>query len=190
MAARRRGLGQLALVIACPALGLAVAGCSAGPRASPSWASPPGATAPPSEAAPLAPTRPPEDLAVRGVLVVGDGAGIPGALGTWVLDDAGSDSPSLPWSAPDAIAIPPGVAVALRLADGSPMGAWFADLADAVDIDGGKALRLGGREADAPPLISVRLGALPTGRWVLAARLFRADGRGNGVTYWSVLVGP
>jgi hypothetical protein len=190
VAARRRGLGHLALAIVGPALALAVGGCSAGPHVAPGEASPPSATAPPSEPASPAPTRPPEDLWVRGLLVVGDDAVVPGALGSWVLDGAGSDSPWLPWKALDAIAIPPGVAVSIGLADRSSIGSWFADLADAVDVTGVAVVRLGGREADAPPLGSVQLMPMPTGRWVLAARLFRADGRGDGVTYWSVLVGP
>ena len=138
------------------ALGLGMAGCAGGPPASP------GETVPPSAVSSPAPTRSPDGVRVTGVLVAGNVPKL-GKLGTWVLDGTGSDSPWLPWIASDAISIAQGVSVTIRLADGSPIGWWFADLADASDGSGENARRLGGREVDAPPLDSVSLEPLPAG---------------------------
>lgn len=173
-------------MILAVALGLAVAGCGAGSGASPSEVAFPSEVAPPS----VGSSRAPDDPGVTGVLVAAAAAGTLGMLGSWVLDGRGSDSPWLPWQAGAAVSVPPGVPITIRLADGSPIGWWFVDLADEGDVTGLLAIRLGGREADLPSLDSVQLEPLAAGRWVLAARLFRADGRGDGVTYWSLLVSP
>ena len=34
----------------------------------------------------------------------------------------------------------------------------------------------------------LRLGPIPLGQWVVSVRLFRADGRGDGTTYWAITV--
>jgi hypothetical protein len=188
---RRLAIDRAAHPILAIALGLALAGCGAGPGASPSEVAPPSG-APSSESAlpSVGPAPTPDDAGVTGLLVAPADAETVGGLGTWVLDGRGSDSPWLPWRAGAAVPVPPGVPVTIRLADGSPIGWWFVDLADEKDVAGLRAIRLGGREVDLPPLDSVQLEPLPAGRWVLAARLFRADGRGEGVTYWSLLVSP
>ena len=179
-------------MILAVALGLAVAGCGAGSGSSPSEVAFPSEAAFPSEVAPpsVVSSRAPDDPGVTGVLVAAAAAGTLGMLGSWVLDGRGSDSPWLPWQAGAAVSVPPGVPISIRLADESPIGWWLVDLADEGDVTGLLAIRLGGREADLPPLGAVQLEPLPAGRWVLAARLFRADGRGDGVTYWSLLVSP
>jgi hypothetical protein len=188
---RRLAIGRAAHPFLAIALGLAVAGCGAGPGASPSEvASPSRASSSESPLPSVEPAPTPDEAGVTGLLGAPADAERVGVLGTWVLDGRGSDSPWLPWRAGAAVPVPPDVRVTIRLADGSPIGPWFVDLADEGDIAGLRPIRLGGREVGLPALDSVQLEPLPAGRWVLAARLFRADGRGEGVTYWSLLVSP
>lgn len=203
--------GGLAVV-----LGIAVAACGGGSAATPSRVAPndplgsPSMAAPGSEtpsrsgdATPGAPgqasgtvspdvssSRPPDDPRVTAELRAPGLAGAVGVLGSWTLDAGGSDSPWLPWRAAGAVTIPAGGPVTIRFVDGSPIGWWSVDLADRADSAGLNAQRLGGRDVDRPPLDSIRLDQLPAGTYVLAARLFRADGRGDGLTYWSIAATP
>jgi hypothetical protein len=71
-------------------------------------------------------------------------------------------------------------------ADGAEIGAWSARAAPATDPRGTSVVGVGGRDADFPLLSSVAIDPLPPGRWVLAVRLDRADGRGDATFYWLV----
>jgi hypothetical protein len=80
--------------------------------------------------------------------------------------------------------------VTIEFGDGSAIGGWSAELAHADDRYALNLIGLGFRENDLPPLDSIQLEPLPAGCWVLGVNLFRADGRGSGITYWSVSVSP
>jgi hypothetical protein len=128
------------------------------------------------------PARPP-----AAVLIAAD-TEAPGALGSWTLDGQGSDSPWLPAAGLAEVTTGSG-RVTVRLADGVPIGAWSAQAAPATEPGGQIVTSLGGRDESEPALDAVALGPLPPGRWVVAVRLDRADGRGDATFYWLVAAG-
>jgi hypothetical protein len=109
-------------------------------------------------------------------------------LGAWTLDGQGSDSPWLPASALVEVAASSS-SWSVRLGGGDQIGAWSARAAPASDVTGESAIGLGERDDAEPSLDEVTLGPLPPGRWVIAVRVDRADGRGDATFYWLVSVG-
>lgn len=168
---------------------IVLAGCTArgGASATPDPGTGTPATGGPSvspSASPAAtPTSAPLPLAVA---VTADGT-VRGSLGSYALDGRGSDSPWLPFDALPPLTAAAGGMLAIRFEDGTAIGAWSARFAAAQDRAGAAPSGLGGRDAG-PPLEAIAVGPLPSGAWVLEVRLFRADGRGDGLTYWAVTV--
>lgn len=136
----------------------------------------------------VTPTDAPSDSALRPVaeLVTAHGA-VLGALGTYVMDGAGSDAPWLPFRTIPTVEVGAADTLEIRFADGAAIGDISPVVAKADDTSGAhpQAVSLGSRAADG---LSVTVGPLPPGQWVLEARVFRADGRGDGLTYWAVTV--
>ena len=136
----------------------------------------------------VAPTEVPSDSVLRPVaeLVTAQGT-ILGALGTYVMDGAGSDAPWLPFNAIPTVEVGAADTLQIRFADGAAIGDISTVFAAADDTSGAhtQGVQWGGRAADGS---SVTVGPLPPGQWVLEARVFRADGRGDGLTYWAVTV--
>ncbi|MBA3876408.1 MAG: hypothetical protein C0498_05640 [Anaerolinea sp.] len=211
---RIAGPGGPILTTVVIVLWFAVAGCGGGSGASPE-APPPsdiatGVTAPPAPEPtptpepsptpeppspcdgprPIATPRPTDDPRITGLLRFLGTTGTPGVLGSFTFDGSGSDSPWLPFAAGRTVSIPPGEPVTIGFGDGSAIGGWSVSLADANDRAGLELIGHGYRENDLPPIDLIRLEPLPAGCWVMAAMLSRADGRGSGVTYWSVSVAP
>ena len=160
---------------------------SAEPSSAPSTAPEPIVTPDPTPvptAAPTATSTPaPPPLAE---IVTADG-NIQGTLGTYSIDGRGSDAPWLPFSSLPGIDIGAGETLTIRFVDGVGIGQWQVLLAPASDT-GGLATR-GVDGGMLGPLADVLIvGPLPAGSWVLQARLFRADERGDGLTYWAVTV--
>jgi hypothetical protein len=113
---------------------------------------------------------------------------VPGRLGSWTLDDHGSDSPWLPAVVLREVAVGTG-ALGIRYADGTGIGHWSAHAAPASDPGGLELIGLGERDgAVPPPLQEVRPETPPRGQWVLAVRLDRADGRGDATYFWLIRV--
>lgn len=141
----------------------------------------------PTDSPPLT-TQVPSDSVLRPVaeLVTAQGT-IQGALGTYVMDGAGSDAPWLPFSTIPSVEVGAADALQIRFADGAAIGDISTVFAAADDTSGAhpQAVPVGSRAADGS---SVTAGPLPPGQWVLEARVFRADGRGDGLTYWAVTV--
>ena len=140
----------------------------------------------PSAVAPTntpAPTGAPPPLAV---LMTADAAHA-GNLGSYVIDGRGSDTPAYPFGSMDPIAVPAEAVLHMAFAGGEVIGDVSLTLDPPDDTTETQAQGVAGVELDAGGT-SLTLGPLPVGRWVLAARLFRADGRGDGVTYWAVIV--
>ena len=110
-----------------------------------------------------------------------------GALGTYVMDGADSDAPWLPFHAIPTVEVGAADTLQIRFADGAAIRDISTVFAAADDTSGAhpQGVRSGGRAADGS---SVTVGPLPPGQWVLEARVFRADGRGDGLTYWAVTV--
>jgi hypothetical protein len=121
-------------------------------------------------------------------VLVTAGAEIPGTLGSWTLDGRGSDSPWLPASALPERAITTPAAIVVRFVGSAQIGAWLARAAPASDPEGGLGIGIGGRDEGAPPLNAVTLDPIRSGRWVVAVRLDRADGRGDATFYWLLSV--
>ena len=116
-----------------------------------------------------------------------DGGSAAGTLGSWTLDGRGSDSPWLPASALERVTVPRSERLTVRFDDRAAVGAWSARVAPDSDPTGEGATGLGEREAG-PPVELVVLEPLPPGRWVVAVRLDRSDGRGDATAYWFVVV--
>ncbi|HLE79446.1 MAG TPA: hypothetical protein VI687_03545 [Candidatus Limnocylindrales bacterium] len=160
---------------------------SAEPSSAPSTAPEPIVTPDPTPvptAAPTATSTPaPPPLAE---IVTADG-NIQGTLGTYSIDGRGSDAPWLPFSSLPGLSVAPGELLTIRFVDGVGIGQWQVLLAPASDT-GGLATR-GVDGGMLGPLADVLVvGPLPAGSWVRQARLFRADERGDGLTYWAVTV--
>ncbi len=113
---------------------------------------------------------------------------MPGDLGSYVIDDRGSDGPWLPIASLPAVHAGPAQLLTVRFVDGVPIGEFVAVIAGAADHGGSspRAIQAATAGGDAA---SVIVGPLPPGKWVLSVRLFRVDGRGDGTTYWAVTVG-
>ncbi|MBI2777383.1 MAG: hypothetical protein HYX57_09035 [Chloroflexi bacterium] len=176
----RRG-ARLILVAATISL---IAACGSTASNGPANASPtvPAATptgVPSPTAAPAASPLPP--LAVVEI----DGRATPGILGTYTLDGSGSDAPWQPFGGLPVIEVAAGAPLVVAFADGAPIGGWVAQLAAADDPTGANPSGFGGVDQGLDAA-SVTTGPMPAGRWVLAVRLFRVDGRGDGITYWAV----
>ena len=130
----------------------------------------------------------PGDLAplVEAVAITA-GGDVKGTLGGFTMDGTGGDSPWLPFDILPAVSAAAGGAVSIRFFEDVAIGDWTAQVATEANRDGiptqGVAQSEGG---PGQPTISV--GPLPKGRWVLAVRMFRADGRGSGMSYWALTV--
>ncbi len=125
-------------------------------------------------------------MAATAVLVTEDAA-TKGELGSYTIDGQGSDAPWLPFGSLIGVEAGAGQPVSVRLLDGGSINGWVADLAAWDDTTGSLARRVAEQEGGAA-VQDVALGSLPVGRWVLAVRLFRADARGDGTTFWAVTV--
>jgi hypothetical protein len=112
---------------------------------------------------------------------------VAGALGSYVVDGRGSDSPWLPFDSLPRVDVAATPALTVGFVDGAQIGEWSAVIADAADTRGVKQRGIEGVTLEPGGDLLVA-GPLPAGRWVLAVRLFRADGRGDGVTYWALMV--
>ena len=118
--------------------------------------------------------------------IVTAAATIPGDLGTYVIDGGGSDSPAFPFDALPALSVGTRDTIGIRFIDGVAIGDFQVVITAAADTAASAPQAVPAtRSADG---LTLTAGPLPAGRWVLAARLFRADGRGDGVTYWAVTV--
>lgn len=171
------GLTLLALV--------GLMGCTSVPGAQ-------GTTGTPPTDTPAAPTAALTDVPANPVLrpiaeiVTAQGA-VLGALGTYSMDGAGSDAPWLPFSTIPSVEVGAADTFRIRFADGVAIGDVSTVFAAAADTSGARlqGVPVASRAADGA---SITEGPLPPGQWVLEARLFRADGRGDGLTYWAVTV--
>ena len=137
-------------------------------------------TYPPGGMASGQPLRPVAELETAEGTILGE-------LGTYSMDGVGSDAPWLPFAAVPAVEASSAEVLQIRFADGAAIGDVSAEFAAADDTRGAHPLGVptGARADDGR---SVSLGPLPAGRWVLEARVFRADGRGDGLTYWAITV--
>lgn len=174
----RRG-ARLILVVATISLIAACGSTASNAPANPSPTVPAATPTPLPTPTPAASSLPP--LAVVRV----DGRPTPGTLGSYTLDGSGSDAPWQPFGGLPGIQVAAGTSLVVAFADGAPIGGWVAQLAAADDPMGANASGLGGVEQGLEAE-TVTTGPIPAGRWVLAVRLFRADGRGDGITYWAV----
>ena len=130
----------------------------------------------------------PSDPALRPVAEIVTAQGtVLGALGTYEMDGAASDAPWLPFTTVPGVEAGAADTLQIRFADGAVIGDVSAQFAAADDTRGAHLLGVpgAGRAADGS---SVMVGPLPVGQWVLEARLFRADGRGDGLTFWAITV--
>ncbi len=165
-------------------LALAVtAGCTGvGATSSPTETSHP----PVPTATPIASVAIPSPLLPIAQIMTAD-ATVIGTLGTFTMDGSGSDAPWLPYDTLSQVRLGPRDTVKVAFVDGAAIGDWSAVVARSDDVGGATP-----RGVDGPGLVpdnkAVALGPLPVGRWVLEVRVFRADGRGNGLTFWAVMV--
>ncbi|MEO5918543.1 MAG: hypothetical protein ABIQ17_03180 [Candidatus Limnocylindrales bacterium] len=188
--------GRVATLAAAPRLlGLSLLvsisglGCSAAAGGSSGSPDVPAATAtatPPAAATATSGPTAAVFTAVVAVLVT-DTAATEGQLGSYAIDGQGSDAPWLPFGSLISVEADARHPVSIRLLDGGSISGWVADLAAWDDTSGSFARRVAEQE-DGPAVQDVALGPLPAGRWVLAVRLFRADARGDGTTFWAVTV--
>lgn len=124
--------------------------------------------------------------APRAEIVTAD-ATVAGALGTYTIDDTGSDSPWLPFDTLPSVGLGVAETPAVRFVDGVAIGQFQVEIAAATDTAGSAPREVPGGMLAADGR-SFTIGPLPAGRWVLVARVFRADRRGDGLTYWAVTV--
>ncbi len=120
--------------------------------------------------------------------IIGAATVIPGELGSYVIDGHGSDGPWLPFDVLPGVHVAASEALTARFADGVPIGDFVAVIATAADTSGSSPQGVPARAAGSDNT-SLIVGPLPAGKWVLSVRLFRADGRGDGTTYWAVTAG-
>ncbi len=112
-----------------------------------------------------------------------------GKLGSYTLDGRGSDAPWQPFATVPSVTLVAGETLTTRFADGAAIGDWSAVIAAADDTTGSGQRSVSGTGIAGPgPGQTVGIGPFPIGQWVLQVRLFRADGRGEGLTYWAVSV--
>ncbi len=173
----------LAVACAAPAAQAPSPEPSSTPSTAPVPIATPGPTPVPTAAPTATSTPAPPPLAE---IVTAEG-GVAGVLGTYSIDGRGSDAPWLPFSSLPGVDIAAGEMVTIRFVDGVEIGQWQVVLAPESDT-GGLATRGVDGGTPGPVADSLIVGPLPTGRWVLQAWLFRADERGNGLTYWAVTV--
>ena len=136
-----------------------------------------------SSAAPPTATPPPVPLAE---IVTGD-ATTPGIVGSYTIDGRGSDGPWLPFTSLPAVGVGTRETPTLQFSDGTAIRNVQVLIASAADTSGTSSHGVSSTSLAADGH-SVAIGPLPAGQWVIAARLFRADGRGDGTTYWAVTV--
>lgn len=184
---QRRG-SRLILVAATISL---IAACGSAASNAPANPSPtvPAATPTPLPTPMPTPTPTPAASSLPPLAVVRvDGRPTPGTLGSYTMDGSGSDTPWQPFGGLPGIEVAARASLVVAFADGAPIGGWVAQLAAADDPMGADLTGLGGVEQGLEAE-SVTIGPMPAGRWVLAVRLFRADGRGDGITYWAITAG-
>lgn len=171
-AARSSPSGALLIVV------LLAAGCggSVSTATAPPSAEPTPSVAP-TDAAPLRPV---------GVILTAD-ATLAGELGSYTMDGAGADSPWLGAGGIPSLAIGPFDTISVALIDGVPIEDSTAVMAAADDARGSRTQAVPGAHLSADHRV-LRLGPIPPGRWVVSVRLVRADGRGDGTTYWAITV--
>ena len=119
--------------------------------------------------------------------IVTPGAAIVGNLGTYTIDGRGTDAPWLPFNSLPSITSRVGDVLTIRFSDRATIGDLAAVIAGADDASGSTTYSVDGT---LPPAdgATASVGPFPADRWVLQVRLFRADGRGEGLTYWAVTV--
>ncbi|MBI2763934.1 MAG: hypothetical protein HYX54_09340 [Chloroflexi bacterium] len=112
---------------------------------------------------------------------------IVGTLGSSSIDGRGSDAPWLPFDSLPPVATGVTDLLTVRFSDRVAVGDFSTVIATADDTSGSNPRGVDGSvlAADAK---TVRVGPLPVGQWVLSITLFRADGRGQGTTFWAVTV--
>ncbi len=155
-----------------------IAGCN-GIAAAPS--TPP--TDQPTQSVAITDPSPPLPVAV---ILTAD-ATIAGELGAYAMDGAGDDGPWLGAAGLPSLALGPFDTLSVALIDGVPIGDSSAVMAAADDTSGTRTQAVPGAKLSADHRL-LRLGPFPPGQWVLSVRLFRADGRGDGTTYWAISV--
>jgi hypothetical protein len=121
------------------------------------------------------------------LLILPDGRRVAGTLGSHEFGGSAADVPWLPASALAPTAVAADSVLAVGFHDGSPIGEWSASVAASADAQGRTLSGVGGREASQPPLIQVQIGGIRKANWVLAVRLFLADGSGDATYYWSLV---
>jgi hypothetical protein len=165
---RCRSLRLIAVPIA-----LLAAAC-AGPAPSPM-----SATEVPGSPAIADPVTPPA------ALLTGDGApAVAGELGSYTYLGRGSDSPWLPAAMLQPVEVGAGERLVVQLANGEPIPAGSARVAQAADAEGTRTESLGLSQEQQSLVI---FGPGP-GSWVLAVELDYADGAGSGVYFWRLEV--
>jgi hypothetical protein len=183
---------KIGLVGDCAVALLLAAGCGSGSAApsglqgSAGSGSGPARTASGSPSASPAPTIA-DTVALPLAVLETIGGGIAGTLGSYGMDGRGGDSPWLPFDGLPGVLMRAGEPIRIRFRDGAGIGTWGSEIAAAGDRDGQRR-EAAGQRGEGPASTFVEVGPLPTGRWVLAVQLVRADGRGEGVTYWAVTV--
>ena len=119
-------------------------------------------------------------------LATGGGLAVDGVLGSWTLDETSSDSSWIAASELEAATLSADDLILIGWADGTPIGAWSAKIADAADATGASATDAGSGDVSGADYVT--FGRVAAGEWVLAVTLHRADGRGEATYYWSLKV--
>jgi hypothetical protein len=159
------------------AVALAVAGCDS----LVAWARPPDRATSGTSGAAESPPLPPD-----AVLVLPNGRRIAGVIGSYEFNGTAADVPWLPASSLTQTVVLADSPLAVSFADGSAIGGWTASRAPSADAQGLTSFGVGGREASEPPLLQVQVSGIRPGDWVLAVRLFLADGSGDATYFWSI----
>lgn len=119
-----------------------------------------------------------------GVLNPADSVGIPGELGSYTYDGAGSDSPWLPARGLEAVPVTTGSTLTLTLQDGSAFGMWTVRASKAANEDGIPVRGLASGGDDAATVTAAEIHAPPAGSWVVAATLYFPQEGGDATYYW------
>lgn len=117
------------------------------------------------------------------LLSVDGGEPMTGELGTYVYEGSGSDAPWLPAASLESVQVPSGATLELTLEDASAFVSWSAQVAAAEDVRGESKTGLGQSEGSTR-MESAAFASPETGQWVLAARVFYPDDRGDAVFFW------
>jgi len=184
-----------AAAITAAALGAMLVGCTGGGRRPAAASAASAAPIPSTGAEPSVGVEPsvgaePSDLPAPGppgatLVEIPGGRAVPGILGAWTFDGAGSDGPWLPASALGAAQVTGAGGLELRLAGDVAISGWAVRAAPVDDPAAERAVNLGSRD-DGPPVSAVAVASPGPGRWVLAVRVVLADGRGDATWYWLV----